>query len=69
MRLLEGDSIVVRIISDVEANTGQPNSSLAIAINAIRSMPPSGHYKVINIYVDSATGKLVVQYDDQPQGE
>jgi hypothetical protein len=30
------------------------------------SDPPSGHYKVTNIYVDSETGKAVLQYDDTP---
>lgn len=32
----------------------------------IKSVPPSGHFKVTNLYVDSATGKLVVEYDNKP---
>ncbi len=31
---------------------------------ALRSMPPPGHFRVTNLYVDSGTGKLVVEYDD-----
>ncbi len=30
------------------------------------SKPPSGKYKVVNIYVDPTTGKVVVQYEDTP---
>ncbi len=39
-----------------------------ININAgnIESNPPAGHYKVTNLYVDSATGKLQVEYDNTP---
>ena len=32
----------------------------------IVSTPPSGKYKVVNIYVDPTTGKAVVKYDDTP---
>lgn len=35
--------------------------------NGIPSVPPPDKYKVINIYVDPATGKLVVEYDDMPE--
>ena len=34
--------------------------------SGIVSSPPSGKYKVINIYVDPATGKCVVEYEDTP---
>ncbi len=32
----------------------------------VPSNPPSGHFKVTNLYVDAATGKLVVEWDDTP---
>ncbi len=31
------------------------------------SNPPSGKCKVTNFYVDPATGKLVVEYDNNPE--
>lgn len=34
--------------------------------NKITSIAPSGHFRVTNIYVDSATGKLVTEYDNTP---
>ena len=30
------------------------------------SKPPSGSYRVVNIYVDAATGKLTVEYEATP---
>ena len=30
----------------------------------INSIPSAGNFKVKNIYVDAATGKLVVKYDN-----
>lgn len=33
----------------------------------IRSKPPAGKCRVTNLYVDSSTGKLVVEYDDTIQ--
>jgi len=32
----------------------------------IASVPPTGYYKVVNIFVNPATGKLTVEYDDTP---
>ncbi len=32
----------------------------------IPSNPPPGHFKVKNLYVDSVTRKLVVEYDNTP---
>ena len=32
----------------------------------IASVPPTGYYKVVNIYVNPATGKLTVEYDNTP---
>lgn len=33
---------------------------------AVKSDPPSGKYKVFNLYVDPDSGKLVVEFDDTP---
>ena len=30
------------------------------------SQPPSGYFRVVNLYVDPVTGRLIVQYDDTP---
>ena len=35
--------------------------------DTVESEPPTGNYKVINIYVAPSTGKVVVEYDDTPQ--
>ena len=32
----------------------------------IISNPPSGHFRITNLYVDSSTGKTVVEYDNTP---
>ena len=32
----------------------------------IVSNPPSGKYKVVNLFVDPSSGRLTVQYDDTP---
>ncbi len=32
----------------------------------IPSVPPSGKCKVVNIYVDPDTGKLVIEYEEIP---
>ncbi|KAF0138177.1 MAG: hypothetical protein FD153_1484 [Rhodospirillaceae bacterium] len=40
---------------------GNPSSP-----GGIVSTPPTGKYKVTNIYVDPTTGKAVVKYDDTP---
>lgn len=34
--------------------------------NNVVTTPPSGKCKVINVYVDPDTGKLIVQYDNMP---
>ena len=34
--------------------------------DSIASSAPVGMYKVVNMYVDPATGKLSVEYDDTP---
>jgi hypothetical protein len=51
-------------LSDEEANVGNgiPDGKRQIIVG-LPSNPPPGHYKVINIYVDSQTGKLVIQYE------
>jgi hypothetical protein len=35
-------------------------------VATLNSTPPSGHFKVKNLYVDSTTGKLVVEYENTP---
>jgi hypothetical protein len=35
-------------------------------VDRVKSNPPVGHFKVLNIWLDSTTGKIVVQYDDIP---
>ena len=34
--------------------------------NSITLNVPSGHYRPINFYVDSNTGRLVVEFEDEP---
>lgn len=36
-------------------------------INIINSCPPKGQYRVINLYVDAQTNKLVVDFDKVPE--
>lgn len=35
-------------------------------VNKTSSNPPVGKYKVINLYIDPATNKLIVEYDNTP---
>lgn len=35
----------------------------------IPSTPPTGYFKVVNIYVNPLTGKLTIEYDNIPIGE
>ena len=39
---------------------------LNIIDNVIVNNVPEGHYKPVNFYVDSDTGRLAVDYDDTP---
>lgn len=39
------------------------NSQLQRITPPIHSAPPKGQYRVINLWVDSETGRLIVQYD------
>lgn len=39
----------------------------AIKKITVESLPPTGKFKVVNLYVDPDTGKCVVEYDDTPQ--
>ena len=32
----------------------------------IASVPPTGSFKVVNIYVEPSTGKLTIEYDNTP---
>lgn len=38
-----------------------------VSFTMVRSSPPPGKLRVINLYVDPTTGKLVVEYEDTPQ--
>jgi len=38
-----------------------------LEVSGVPSSPPSGKCRVINLYVDPATGKLVVEWDDIPE--
>lgn len=53
------EKIVVLDVNDKIPVAELPDSVLI-------SQPPSGKCKVTNIYVDPATGKLVVKYEDIP---
>ena len=34
-------------------------------LKLVKVDPPSGYYKVTNLYVNPANGRLVVEYDDE----
>lgn len=34
--------------------------------HALKADPPSGFFRVTNLYVNPANGRLVVEYDDEP---
>jgi hypothetical protein len=66
---ISDDDIIV-IITDVSTvpklKKMQASNLLAGATGmggGIPSSPPQGNYKVKNIYVDSQTGKLVIEYE------
>jgi hypothetical protein len=40
--------------------------NISAAGGGILSTPPTGYYKVVNIYVNPATGKLTIEYDNTP---
>ena len=42
------------------------SASLPAEVTYIPSNPPTGKCKVLNIYVDPDTGKLVIEYEDTP---
>ncbi len=41
-------------------------TNLLSTSGGLESIPPTGHFKVTNLYVDATTGKLVVDYDNTP---
>lgn len=41
-------------------------STVSESEKEVKSEPPTGKYQVKNLYVDPATGKLVVEYEDTP---
>ena len=38
----------------------------ALKETSVESKPPTGKYRVVNIYVDPEIGKSVVEYEDTP---
>jgi len=58
-----------RIKSDLELFTLVPISRATVSKESskINSIPPPGKCKVVNIYVDPSTNKLVIEYDDTPK--
>jgi len=59
-------------IKAVQEKLGIDDSAIETTIDfllkqrAIKSDPPSGKYRVLNLFVDPSSGKLTVQYDDTP---
>lgn len=63
---MEPESIGKRITSILGGGTEKLGSvmlALIIQSGAIRSVPPAGMYKVVNIYFDPSTGKVIVEYE------
>jgi len=65
-------NILKDAIKAIEQKLGIDNSQDESSIDyilktrAIKSDPPTGSYKVTNLYVDPDSGKLVVEFDDIP---
>jgi len=57
------DTIVVKTDDRVTSRYLIGRDSQLWLISPVSSCPPKGHYKVLNLYVDSATNKLRVEYD------
>ena len=36
-------------------------------VKSVTSNPPSGAFRVTNMYVDSRTNKIIIDYDNTPQ--
>lgn len=53
-------------MAEVFASIVKEGAEPLVVDGVIASQPPSGKYKVTNLYVDPVTGKLVVEYDDTP---
>jgi hypothetical protein len=47
------------LVVNVDVGTVQTADGLAVAT-------PTGKCPVVNLYVDPMTGRLIVEYDDQP---
>ena len=45
----------------VNVDVGTVQTADGLAVNT-----PAGKCQVVNLYVDPSTGRLVVEYDDQP---
>jgi len=64
------DIIEEKIIFDLvegHSHDGVNSRRIVIQVTGIVSNPPSGFCRVLNLYVDPATEKLVVSWDDTPQ--
>jgi len=67
--LKPGDTILMMRTVLVSRKDGSGTYTMVVTEEdqqEIMSKPPSGHFTVINLYVDSGTGKLVVEYDNTP---
>jgi len=53
--------ILLRTTNPVKGGVGSELNGVVF------SDPPTGKFKVTNLYVEPTTGKLVVKYDDTPQ--
>ena len=47
------------LVVNVDVGTVHTTDGLAVS-------PPTGKCRVVNMYVDPLTGRLIVEYDDQP---
>lgn len=51
----------------VKGSVTRQGAAESATVVQVPSVAPSGHFRVTNLYVDSATGKLITEYDDIPQ--
>ena len=56
-----------KIIKIVKVGIQGPQGPPSPTVDMIASKPPTGTCKVINLYINPTTGKMVVEYDDTPQ--
>ena len=53
-----------RTIKEIRRNVDLLSSQAPSAFGGIPTVPPAGNYPVTNLFVDSTTGNLQVEYDD-----